>query len=77
MILEKLLKIIEKYSFNKDIVRNAKLNSKIIADLNINSTRIVDIIMDIEEEFDIEIEDKALNKMLTIEDVINIIKNTK
>lgn len=77
MILEKLLKIIEKYSYNKELVRNAGLDSKIIADLNINSTRIVDIILDIEEEFNIEVEDSSLENMLTIGDVINIIEKSQ
>jgi acyl carrier protein len=74
MIMDKLLKIIEKYSYNKELIKNATPESRIIADLSINSTRIVDIILDIEEEYNIEIEDSALAKMITIEDVINIIK---
>jgi acyl carrier protein len=72
-MLDKLLKIIEKYSYNKELVQNATLDSKIIADLKINSTRIVDIILDIEEEFDIEIEDSALAKLITVKDLIIII----
>jgi len=75
MILEKILKIIEKYSYKKELIKNANLNSHIINDLHINSTRIVDIILDIEEEFDIEVEDSALAKMLTVGDVIRIIEN--
>ncbi len=75
MIMDKLLKIIEKYSYNKELIKNATPESRIIADLNINSTRIVDIILDTEEEFNIEVEDMALAKMVTIGDVINIIEN--
>jgi acyl carrier protein len=74
MIMDKLLKIIEKYSYNKELIKNATPESRIIADLSINSTRIVDIILDIEEEFNIEVEDSALAKMITIGDVINIIE---
>ncbi len=68
-MFEKILKIIEKYSFNKDLVKNAKPESKIIADLNINSTRIVDIILDVEEEFNIEVEDTMLEKLITVGDL--------
>ncbi len=68
-MFEKILKIIEKYTFNKDLVKNAKPESRIIADLNINSTRIVDIILDVEEEFNIEVEDTMLEKLVTVGDL--------
>lgn len=73
-MIAKLLKIIEKYSYNKELVQNATIDSKIISDLRINSTRIVDIILDIEEEFDIEIEDSALATLITVKDLMNIIE---
>ena len=65
--------IIEKYAFNKDLVRNAEDDSRIIADLKINSARIVDIILDIEDQYQIEIDDKSIEKMIRIKDVIEII----
>ena len=65
--------IIEKYAFNKDLVRNAEDDSRIIADLKINSARIVDIILDIEDQYHIEIDDKSIEKMIRIKDVIEII----
>jgi acyl carrier protein len=66
--------IIRKYAFDKALVENASESSKIIADLRINSARIVDIVLDIEEKYDIEIDDKSLEKIITIQDAINIIK---
>lgn len=65
--------IIEKYAFDKELVRNSNSNSKIISDLKINSARIVDIILDIEEKYDIMIEDNYLEKMITIADVVQLI----
>ena len=69
--MDEIKKIIEKYAFNKELVRNANLESKIISDLKINSARIVDIILDIEEKYDIMIEDSYLEKLITINDVVN------
>jgi acyl carrier protein len=66
--------IIEKYAFNKELVRNSNGAAKIISDLKINSARIVDIILDIEEKYDIMIEDNYLEKMITIEDVVQLIQ---
>lgn len=65
--------IIEKYAFNKELVRNSNADAKIISDLKINSARIVDIILDIEEKYDIMIEDNYLEKMITIADVVQLI----
>ncbi len=72
--MEKIIQIIEKYAYNKDLVRNATLDSKIIGDLKINSARIVDIILDIEDEYNIAIDDNLLEKMITIKDVLDIIE---
>ncbi|PLX07002.1 MAG: acyl carrier protein [Marinilabiliales bacterium] len=71
--MDKILKIIEKYSYNKELVQNAKPESRIIADLKINSTRIVDIILDIEEEYDIMIDDEVIPGLITIEDLMKVI----
>lgn len=75
--MEELIRIIEKYAYNKELVYNAKPESRIIADLKINSARIVDIILDIEDEYDIEIEDEALETLITMGDVLKIIEDKK
>lgn len=70
---EEVKEIIRKYAFDKTLVDKADENSRIIADLRINSARIVDIILDIEEKYDIEIDDKSLEKIISIKDAISII----
>jgi acyl carrier protein len=71
----KVLQIITNYAFNKQLVADATDDSRIIADLKINSARIVDIILDIEDQYHIEIEDAAVEKMVKVSDAINIILN--
>lgn len=73
-IHDKVISILEKYVFNKDIMDTATPDSNITKDLKINSARIVDIVLDIEDEFEIEIENKLLEQLQTIQDVINIIQ---
>lgn len=70
---EEVKEIIRKYAFDKTLVDKAEENSRIIADLRINSARIVDIILDIEEKYDIEIDDKSLEKIISIKDAMSII----
>jgi acyl carrier protein len=68
-----VLAIIEKYAFDKNLVRQAKDESRIIADLKINSARIVDIILDIEDRYQIEVDDKSIEKMITVQNAVDII----
>ncbi|MBI5539236.1 MAG: acyl carrier protein [Bacteroidia bacterium] len=72
-LFEEVKDIIKKYAFDKTLVDKAEENSKIIADLRINSARIVDIVLDIEEKYDIEIDDKSLERIISIKDAMNII----
>ncbi|HBX51864.1 MAG: hypothetical protein A2275_13905 [Bacteroidetes bacterium RIFOXYA12_FULL_35_11] len=73
-IKNEVKEILNKYIFDKKIWTNAPENPRIILDLKINSARIVDIVLDVEEKYGIEIDDKALEKIITVEDVINTIK---
>ena len=72
-VKNKVLSIIEKYAFDKELVRNALDESRIIADLKINSARIVAVIMDIEDLYNIEIDDSSIEKMIRIKDTVDII----
>ena len=72
-LFDEIKEIIRKYAFDKALVENANENSKIIIDLRINSARVVDIVLDIEEKYNIEIDNKSLDKIITIKDAMNII----
>ncbi|WP_442845600.1 acyl carrier protein [Leeuwenhoekiella sp. H156] len=66
----------EIYSKLKDIIKpylpedvnpeSIEPHSHLVNDLNINSTHLVDIVLDVEDAFDITIEDDELNKMDTV-----------
>ncbi len=72
-IKSKVIKILDKYIFDKKIWDNVPENFRMIEDLKINSARIVDIVIDIEEMFDIEIDNKTLQNMKTINDIVTTI----
>ncbi len=72
-LFDEIKEIIRKYAFDKTLVDNANENSRITADLRINSARVVDIVLDIEEYYNIEIDDKSLEKIITIKDAMDII----
>jgi acyl carrier protein len=66
--------ILKKYSFEKKKLANIEPEMKLIEDFKINSARIVDIVLDIEETFDIEIDDNSLEKIINIQDVLDIVE---
>ena len=67
-MIEKLIKILEYYIEGK-LTINTNLK-----DYQINELDLVDIMMDIEDEFDVVIDDYEFNKLDTINDIYNYIK---
>jgi len=68
------LKIIVKpYIQNEEAFENLTEDTDFIADLKINSANLVDVILDVEEEFDIEIDNDSMDKMLTVKAAMDII----
>nr|WP_256470397.1 phosphopantetheine-binding protein [Robiginitalea marina] len=48
--------------------------SDLIRDLNINSSHLVDIILDVEDHFNIMLEDQDMEALKTVEDALGIIE---
>ena len=72
-IQKELKEIIAVYVPEKKILENLTLEHDLINDLKINSAHIVDIVLDVEEKYDIMIEDEAIMKMGTIGQAIEVI----
>lgn len=56
---------------------NVKKEATFVDDLAADSLDIVELVMSIEEEFDIEIADSEAEKIVTIGDVVEYIKNNQ
>ena len=52
-----------------------KLESKIIEDLGADSLDVVELVMALEEKFEVEIPDSDAEKLITINDVVTYIEN--
>ena len=50
--------------------KNVKPEAELSKDLGINSLQLADLILALEEEFDIEIEDKAIKKMIKVKSLV-------
>ena len=72
-IIEKLKKIIEPYVQDQEAFAKINEETDLLNDLKVNSSNLVDIIIDAEDEFDIEIDDDSAEQMLTVKDAVAII----
>ena len=72
--IEKLKTIVKPYIKNQDAFDNLTEDTDFISDLNINSANLVDIILDIEEVFDINIDNQSMERMLTVRVALEIIE---
>lgn len=68
-----LKKIVKPYIQDDDAFENLSENTDFVNDLKINSANLVDVILDIEDEFDIEIDNEAMEQMLSVKAAIKII----
>ncbi|WP_026976232.1 phosphopantetheine-binding protein [Flavobacterium tegetincola] len=72
--IEQLTEIVRPYVPNLELLKTVTLDTDFIRDLSINSADLVDIILDIEEKFDIIIDDEGMQKMLNVKAAIAIIE---
>ena len=49
--------------------------SQFLSELNINSANLVDIVLDVEDTFDITLENEDMERMHTVNDALEIIEN--
>ncbi len=72
-IFQEFILIIDDYVKEADKLESATMNTDIISDLRVNSARLVDIIINCEDTFDIEIDDDDADKIKTIGDAVGVI----
>ena len=73
IILSELKEVLTPYIQNKEAFENMDYGTDFIKDLKINSANLVDIILDIEDKYNIEIDNESMEKMMNVEDAISII----
>ncbi len=75
MVFDKVKDIIvDQLDVEEDVV---KMEAVIIDDLGADSLDVVDLVMSIEEEFDIEIPDEAVEGIKTVGDIVSYIENNQ
>lgn len=74
-LIADLKAIVAPYSQDNDALENISEETDFIKDLKINSANLVDVVLDVEEKYEIEIDNDAMAKMLNVKTAIEIIEN--
>jgi acyl carrier protein len=72
-LIEKLKAIITPYVQDEVAFKNLTEDTDFIKDLKINSANLVDVILDIEDEFDIRLDNQDMEQMLTVKSAMDIV----
>lgn len=72
--IEKLKTIVKPYIKNQEAFDNLDENTDFINDLKINSANLVDVILDVEEAFNIVIDNQSMERMMDVKSAMEIIK---
>ncbi|WP_310381099.1 acyl carrier protein [Flavobacterium sp.] len=73
-IISQLKTIVKPYVKNQEAYDNLTESTDFITDLQINSANLVDVILDIEEVFDIVIDNQSMERMLDVKSTLEIIE---
>jgi acyl carrier protein len=72
-ILDELKKVLSPYTENKELLENIDDKTNLVKDLKINSANLVDIIIDAEAKYNIEIDFDSAEKIVTVGNCIDAI----
>ena len=72
-LIEKLKPIIEPYIQDEEAFRNLTEDTDFVRDLKINSANLVDIILDLEDAFDIRLENEDMEQMMDVRSAMRIV----
>lgn len=71
-MIERLANIIREYKDDDSVVLTK--DTVIIADLGLNSLDLVNLVTEIEDEFDVEVPDRAIKFFKTVGDVVKFLE---
>lgn len=72
--IETLKNIVKPFVKDENALQSITPETDFINDLKINSANLVDIVLDVEEAFGIEIDNQSMEKMLTVKATLEIIE---
>jgi acyl carrier protein len=72
-MIETLKNIVKPYVQDQEAFEQLNEETDFINDLKINSANLVDVVLDIEDEYDIELDNESMDQMLNVKAALQII----
>lgn len=72
-VFQKVVAIIGQHAKNQDALKHVSRDTNITRDLEVNSARFVDIILDFEDKFDLQIDDSDMDRVATVGDAVDLV----
>jgi acyl carrier protein len=72
-VFEKVVSILTPFVKNKDALAKVAMETSILQDLKVNSARLVDMVLEMEEAFDIQVSDSEADGVNTVGDAVRLV----
>ena len=76
-VFEKVIEILKPFVKNVNALTSASMETSILGDLKVNSARLVDIVLEIEDTFQMAVTDDQADKVRSIGDAVTLIMAQK
>ncbi len=76
-IFNEIVKVIAPFAKNQEMLKSVTSATNIHKDLQVNSTRFVDIVLLMEDKFELQISDDDADKIQTVGDCVSLIERLK
>jgi acyl carrier protein len=74
-IFEQVVKILTPYVKNQEALDAVSTSTHILDELKVNSARLVDVVLEFEDAFDIEIADEDVDSVETVGNAVDLIQS--
>ena len=72
-VFDDVISILKPFVKNADALQAVAMETSILKDLKVNSARLVDVVLEIEDKFGIEVKDAEADKVRTVGDAVSLI----
>jgi len=76
-VFEQVVKILTPYVKNQEALDSVSPDTHILDELKVNSARLVDVVLEFEDAFDIEIADEDVDSVETVGNAVELILSKK
>lgn len=76
-IVNKLIEIVTPWARDAGAMESVSESTKLLEDLKINSARFVDLVLEIEDTFEVEVPDEKADLVITLGDAADLVESLR